>query len=87
MFLAVVVGRPQAAMYAASGPSSLLSKRVPTGDATRALRGDFWLGRTPLTPGTADMALFDFGFYGDMLSASAVAGEFAALSRIYGGDT
>ena len=87
MFLAIVVGRPQAVLYAASGPSSLLSKKIPTGDASRALRGDFWLGRTPLTPATADMALFDFGLYGDMLSPSAVGAEFALLSTIYGGDT
>jgi hypothetical protein len=87
MFLAVVVGRPQAVLYAASGPSSLLSRRIPTGDASRALRGDFWLGRTPMTPATADMALFDFGIYGDMLSAAAIGAEFAALSTIYGGDT
>lgn len=87
IFLAVVVGRPQAVLYAASGPSSLLTKRIPTGDATRALRADFWLGRTPLTPATADMALFDLGIYGDMLSATQVANEFALLSQAYGGDT
>jgi hypothetical protein len=87
MFLAVVVGRPQAALYAASGPSSILTKQIPTGDASRALRGDFWLGRTPLTPATADMALFDLGIYGDMLTRTQVANEFALLSGIYGGDT
>jgi hypothetical protein len=87
MFLAVVVGRPQASLYAASGPSSLLTKRIPTGDASRALRADFWLGRTPLTPATADLALFDLGIYGDMLTPAQVASEFALLSGIYGGDT
>lgn len=87
MFLAIVLGRPQAVMYAASGPSSLLSKKIPTGDVERALRGDFWLGKTPLTPATADMALFDFGIYGNMLSPAAIGAEFAALSSIYGGDT
>jgi len=87
MFLAVVVGRPQASLYAASGPSSMLTKRIPTGAAARPLRADFWLGRTALSPATADMALFDLGIYGDMLSASQVANEFALLSGIYGGDT
>lgn len=87
MFLALVLGTPQAVMYAASGPSSLLSKGIPTGAVDRALRTDFWLGRTGTTPGTADMALFDLGIYGNALTAAEVAGEFALLSSIYGGDT
>lgn len=87
MYLAMVVGRPQATLYAASGPSSIRSRRIPTWEGDHALRGDFWLGRTPLTPGTADMALFDLGIYGDMLTAAQVGAEFASLSTIYGGDT
>jgi hypothetical protein len=87
MFLALVLGRPVASLYAASGPSSMLTRQIPTGADSRPLRADFWLGRTPLSNATADMALFELGIYGDMLSATQVANEFALLSSAYGGDT
>jgi hypothetical protein len=65
----------------------MLTKQIPTGPGPRLLRADFWLGRTPLTPGTADLALFDLGIYADTLSIAQVGHEFATLSGIYGGDT
>ena len=44
----------------------MLTKRIATGDGCEAaLRADFWLGRTPTVPATADLALFDLGIYGE----------------------
>jgi hypothetical protein len=87
-YLALVVSRPQTTLYAASGPSKVLSKALAAGSTPVPLSTRFWLGKAP-TPNSAtmDMALFDLGIYGNALSRAQVVAEFTLLSSAYGGDT
>lgn len=87
-YLALVVDRPQTALYAASGPSRVLVKSLPAGEAPVPLSTRFWLGNGPFEgTGTMDMALMDLGFYGKPLSKDEVVREITNLSTVYGGDT
>ncbi len=87
-YLALVVNRPQTTMYAASGPSNVLSKSLVAGAAAEPLSTRFWLGNGPyLDSATMDMALFDLGIYGNPLTKDQVVTEFSSLSTIYGGDS
>lgn len=86
-FLAMVVSRPQTTLYAASGPSDVLVKSLPSGPRPEPLSTRFWLGNTPFAKsGTMDMALLDLGIYANPLSRREVVSEFALLSQVYGGD-
>jgi len=87
-YVALVVGRPQTTLYAASGPSSVLSRSLVAGEAPEPLSTRFWLGNGPFpTMGTMDMALLDLGIYGNPLTRTEVVSEFTALSTVYGGDS
>ena len=87
-YLALVVGRPQTTLYAASGPSRVLAKSLPAGEAPQPLSTRFWLGNGPFaTTATADMALLDLGIYGNPLTRTEVVSEITSLSTVYGGDT
>lgn len=87
-YLAMVVQRPTTTLYAATGPTRILSKSLPAGAAPESLSTRFWLGNGPLV-GTAsvDMALLDLGIYANPLKPSEVAAEFAELCKVYGGET
>ena len=87
-YLAMVVGRPQTTLYAASGPSRVLAKSLPAGEAQQPLSTRFWLGNGPFsTSATMDMALLDLGIYGNPLTRTEVVSEFTLLNGVYGGDT
>jgi len=87
-FLALVVGRPQTTLYAASGPSRVLTRSVAAGAAPEPLSTRFWLGNGPfLDSATMDMALLDLGIYGRPLTQAEVVAEFTSLSGVYGGDS
>jgi hypothetical protein len=87
-YLALVVRRPQTVLYAASGPSRLLVKRLATGEAPMPLSTDFQLGNDPFpTSATMDMALMDLSIYANPLSKDEVLAEITLLSSAYGGDT
>lgn len=87
-FLALVVRRPQTTLYAASGPSKVLTKALAAGAAPEALNTRFWLGNSPLASSASmDMALLDLGIYGNPLTKAEVVAEITALSSVYGGDT
>ena len=87
LYLAMVLGRPETLLYAASGPSSIRVKALPTGDGGVPLDPGVVLGRsTGDVLHTADMALMDIGLYANRLTAAEVRDEFAILSRAYGGD-
>jgi hypothetical protein len=94
-YLALVVnrptnpaGRPAVTMYAASGPSNVVTKALVAQGAPDALSASFWLGKGPFTGvGTADMALFDLGIYANPLTQDQVVGEITSLSTVYGGDS
>jgi len=87
-YLAMVVQRPTTTLYAATGPTRILSKSLPAGAAPESLSTRFWLGNGPLV-GTAsvDMALLDLGIYANPLKKEEVAAEFAELCKVYGGET
>ena len=86
-FLALVVSRPQTTLYAASGPSNVLTRALAAGSAPEPLSTRFWLGNSPLTStATMDMALLDLGIYGNPLTKAQVVAEITALSGVYGGD-
>lgn len=81
------ISRPLVTMYAASGPSKVLSKALPAQGAPGSLSTSFLLGNAPfLTSAGMDMALFDLGIYGNPLNRDDVVSEITALSSIYGGD-
>ena len=86
-YVALVVGRPQTTLYAAPGPSKVLSKALAAGEAATALSTRFWLGNGPsASSATMDMALLDLGIYGNRLTRAEVVAEFTKLSEVYGGD-
>lgn len=85
-YLAMVVGRPQTTLYAASGPSTVLVKSLAAGEAPEPLSTRFWLGNGPSpTSATMDMALLDLGIYGNPLTKTEVVSEITSLSTVYGG--
>lgn len=87
-YLGLVVGRPQTTLYAASGPSRMLSRSLAAGAAAVPLSTRFWLGNAPSSASaTMDMALLDLGIYGRPLTKEEMAAEFSSLSAVYGGDT
>jgi hypothetical protein len=87
-YVALVVGRPQTTLYAASGPSKVLHKALAAGAAPEPLSTRFWLGNGPfLDSATMDMALLDLGIYGRPLSQAEVVSEITSLSTVYGGDS
>lgn len=86
-YLALVVRRPSTAIYVANGPSDIRLKSISIGGIPVSLDTRFWLGdAAPTDSGTADMALFDLGIYGNPLTQAQVKTEFALLSQAYGGD-
>lgn len=87
-YLALVVRRPQTAIYVGTGPSDIRLKSLSTGGVPIPLDTRFWLGDAAATDsGTMDMALFDLGIYANPLSMSQVKTEFGLLSQAYGGDS
>ena len=87
-YIAMVVNRPQSALYVGTGPSNIRVKQLQAGAEEVALDDSVVLGRsTGDIEHTADMALFELGLYADPLTATQVRDEFAQLSRVYGGDT
>jgi len=86
-YVALVVGRPQTSIYAASGPSSVRVKSLASGATPESLNTRFWLGNSPSdAAGTMDMALLDLNIYPELLSKTDVLAEFSLLSGVYGGD-
>lgn len=87
-YLALVVRRPQTTLYAASGPSKVLTKALAAGAAPEPLSTRFWLGNAPFPESaSSDMALFDLGIYGNPLTKAEVVAEITSLSSVYGGDS
>jgi hypothetical protein len=87
-YLAMVVGRPQTTLYAASGPSKVLTRALAAGAAPEPLSTRFWLGNGPfLDSATMDMALMDLSIYGKPLTKAEVVAEITTLSTVYGGDS
>ena len=87
-YVALVVGRPQTTLYAASGPSKVLHRALPAGAAPEPLSTRFWLGNSPfLDSASMDMALLDLGIYGRPLTKAEVVAEITSLSSVYGGDS
>jgi hypothetical protein len=88
IYVALVVGRPQTVMYAASGTSSFQAKSLLAGPDPVPLSTRFRLGWGPgPTSATMDMALLDVGLYGTLLSRPDVLTEITKLSQVYGGDS
>lgn len=87
VYLAMIFTRPEVTFYVGQGPSSIQIKTLPAGtQGAVPLNGNILLGRTPGDQlHTADMALFDIGIYGTLLSAVEVQAEFSALAQAYGG--
>lgn len=88
MYIALAAGHPVATVYVATGPGLVRSLTVPTGALLPdALHPGVVLGRSNGDVlHTADMALFDLGIYGRVLSESEVLAEIALLSQVYGGE-
>ena len=87
-YLVMVVNRPQTRLYAASGPSKVLTKGLAAGAAPEPLSTRFWLGNSvSATVGTMDMALLDLSIYGNALPKDDVIREITKLATVYGGDT
>ena len=88
MYLAMVLGRPEATFYVGEGPSAIRTATVPSGAEGVPLDYDILLGRVAEDlEHNLDMALFEMNVYANRLSASQVRDEFALLSRAYGGDS
>jgi len=88
MYLVMSFNRPNAALYAGSGPSSMHKVIVPTGTTVNPLSPSVVLGRsTGDVLHTADMAVFEIDMYADVLTDQQVITEISKLSRAYGGDT
>lgn len=87
LFLAMVLTRPSATLYAGPGPNAIRSKTVTSGADGVPLHQTIALGRSSGDVlHTADMALFEINLYADPLTPAQVAEEFAILSQCYGGD-
>lgn len=87
LYLAMVFGRPTFTFYAATGPTNIRMKSLPSGPMSNILNSNVVLGRsTGDVLHTADMALFDVGIYAERLTGEEVMAEFSVLSRAYGGD-
>lgn len=88
MYIALTAAHPVATVYVSTGPGLVRSFSAPSGaDLPDYLHHGVVLGRSNGDVlHTADMALFDLGIYGRVLSQSEIVAEIALLSQVYGGE-
>ena len=84
-YIAVTFARPYSTIWASMGPGKTREFTIFTGTDVVPQEFNIVLGRSNGSLfSAADMALFDIGIYGDLLTSEQIESEISVLSQVYG---